>query len=190
MLSAMCCASLSEMTASLDVVKAVHGQIRERLLIHKESKDPEVPEIYVEDVDDILKSSGVPDEKIGTFNEACRREFGEQSVLNPINLMESNKFQMVTPQVKITVDPEFTYTITTKVIDGSRYILIPMGEGVEVNGIDINVDVSDVAEAGTVRDAGQINNAGQDRATGARENAEAHENGETTSPADDDEVEF
>ena len=104
--------------------------------------------------------------------------------------MESNKFQMVTPQVKITVDPEFTYTITTKVIDGSRYILIPMGEGVEVNGIDINVDVSDVAEAGTVRDAGQINNAGQDRATGARENAEAHENGETTSPADDDEVEF
>lgn len=183
------CESLGN-DCSLDVVKAVHGQIRERLLIHKESKDPEVPEIYVEDVDDILKSSGVPDEKIGTFNEACRREFGEQSVLNPINLMESNKFQMVTPQVKITVDPEFTYTITTKVIDGSRYILIPMGEGVEVNGIDINVDVSDVAEAGTVRDAGQINNAGQDRATGARENAEAHENGETTSPADDDEVEF
>ena len=97
---------------------------------------------------------------------------------------------MVTPQVKIIVDPEFTYAITTKVIDGSRYILIPMGEGVEVNGIDINVDVSDAAEAGTVRDAGQINNAGQDRATGARENAEAHENGETTSPADDDEVEF
>ena len=143
-----------------------------------------MPEIYVEDVDDILKSSGVPDEKIGTFNEACRREFGEQSVLNPINLMESNKFQMVTPQVKITVDPVFTYTITTKVIDGSRYILIPMGEGVEVNGIDINVDVSDVGEAGQGRDAGQ------DRATGARENAEAHENGETTSPADDDEVEF
>jgi hypothetical protein len=133
------CESLGK-DCSLDVVKTVHGQIRERLLLHKESKDPEVPELYVEDVDDMLKRSGVSEEKIGTFNEACRREFGEQAVLNPTNLMESKKFEMVTPQVKITIDPEYTYMITTQVIDGSRYILIPAGEGVEVNGIDINVD--------------------------------------------------
>ena len=125
----------------------------------------------------------MPDEKIGTFNEACRREFGEQSVLNPINLMESNKFQMVTPQVKITVDPEFTYTITTKVIDGSRYILIPMGEGVEVNGIDISTDASDAGEAGQGRDAGAIGEAEQASVSGAHESAKTAGNA-------DDEVEF
>lgn len=130
---------------SLDVVKAVHGQIRDNLLIHKESKDPEVPEIYIDDVNDTLKKSGVPDDKISTFTEVCQREFGDNPVLNPGNLIESRKFEMVTPQVSITVDPDYTYSIETKVIDGSKYILIPVSDGVEVNGIDINVE-SDINE--------------------------------------------
>lgn len=127
---------------SLDVVKTVHGQIRERVLLHKESKDPELPEMYVEDVDDMLRTSGVPDEKINTFNDACDREFGESAVLNPGNLIETKKLEMVTPGVKITVDPEYTYSIKIQVIDGSSYLLIPMGEGVEVNGIDVTVNAS------------------------------------------------
>ena len=132
------CESLGE-DCSLDVVKAVHGQIRQQLLVHKESKDPEVPELFVEDLDDVLKHSGVPEEKVEIFNEACRKEFGDQSILNPINVMESKKFEMKTPEVKITVDPEYTYLITTQEIDGSQYLLIPAGEGVTVNGIDIRV---------------------------------------------------
>ena len=132
------CESLGE-DWSLDVVKAVHGQIRQQLLVHKESKDPEVPELFVEDLDDVLKHSGVPEEKVEVFNEACRKEFGDQSILNPINVMESKKFEMKTPEVKITVDPEYTYLITTQEIDGSQYLLIPAGEGVTVNGIDISV---------------------------------------------------
>ena len=132
------CESLGD-DCSLDVVKAVHGQIRQQLLVHKESKDPEVPELFVDDLDDVLKHSGVPEEKVEIFNEACRREFGNQPVLNPINVMESKKFEMKTPEVKISVDPEYTYLITTREIDGSQYLLIPAGEGVTVNGIDISV---------------------------------------------------
>ena len=60
--------------------------------------------------------------------------------MNPNTPIESKKFEMVTPEVKITVDPEFTYLIKTKEIDGSKYILIPVGEGVEVNGIDISIE--------------------------------------------------
>ena len=137
--SEVLCESLGN-ECSLEVVKSVHGQIRERLQLHKESKDPEVPELYVEDVDDILKKSGVTDEKITSFDEVCRRQFGESTVMNPNNLIESKKSEMVTPEVKITVDPEFTYLIKTKEIDGSKYILIPVGEGVEVNGIDISIE--------------------------------------------------
>lgn len=122
---------------SLDVVKTIHSQIRERVLIHKESKDPELPELYIEDVDDMLKTGGVSDEKITDFNENCRSRFGETAVLNPANLIETKKMEMVTPGVKITVDPEYTYSIKTQEIDGSRYLLIPIGEGVEVNGIEI-----------------------------------------------------
>lgn len=123
---------------NLEVVRAVHGELRQRLLLHKESKDPEAPEIEVEDVDDILTGTGISEEKVSAFNEACRREFGESAALNPVNVMETNKFEMSTPQVKITVDPEYTDKIETKVIDGITCIVIPLEEGVTVNGIEIN----------------------------------------------------
>ena len=123
---------------NLDVVRTVHGELRQRLLLHKESKDPEAPEIEVEDMDDILTGTGISEEKVSAFNEACRREFGESAVLNPVNVMETNKFEMSTPQVKITVDPEYTDKIETKVIDGITCIVIPLEEGITVNGIEIN----------------------------------------------------
>lgn len=125
---------------SLDVVKAVHGEIRERLLLHKESKDPEAPEILVEDVDDILKNNGISEEKVSVFHEACSRQFGDQPVLNPINLMETGKFEMSTPQIKITVDPDYTDRITTETVGGRTCLVIPIEEGVIVNGIDISTE--------------------------------------------------
>lgn len=124
---------------SLDVVKAVHGELRERLLLHKESKDPEIPEIYVEDVDDVLTQNGISTEKINSFNEICRKEFGDTASLNPTNLMETSKFEMKTPQVKVTVDPDYTDKIDVKNIDGKSCLVIPIEDGeIEVNGISIS----------------------------------------------------
>ena len=125
---------------SLEVVQTAFEDIREKLAIHKESKEPELPEIYIEDVDDILRKSGVPDEKINSFNEECQRQLGSSDTFNPGNLIETRKFEMVTPEVKITVDPEYAYRIKTKVIDGEKYILIPADGSVEVNGIEVSVE--------------------------------------------------
>ena len=131
------CESLGS-DCSLDLVRSVHGEIRERLLLHKESKAPEMPEIYVEDVDDILKNNGISDEKVSAFHEACSRQLGQQPALNPVNLMETNKFEMTTPQGKITVDPDYTDLIRTEVIDGRTCLVIPVDESVVVNGIDVS----------------------------------------------------
>ena len=125
---------------SLEVIQAVHEDIREKLAFHKESKEPEAPEIYIEDVDDILRKSGVPDDKINSFNEECQRQLGSSDTFNPSNLVETKKFEMVTPEVKISVDPEYAYRIKTKVIDGEKYILIPADGTVEVNGIEVRVE--------------------------------------------------
>lgn len=130
---------------SLDVVKAVHGELREKLLIHKESKNPEVPELYVEDVDDVLSNTGISPEKITVFNEFCRTQFGDTASLNPGNLMETSKFEMKTSQVKISVDPDYTDQIDLKIIDGRACLVIPVDNGdVEVNGISIFTEKSDI----------------------------------------------
>ncbi len=125
---------------SLDTVKALHGEIRERMLVHKESHDPEMPEISVNDMDDVLEASGISSEKILAFHEACSQSFSEQEAFNPENLMEANKFMMSTPQVKITIDPDYIDHIKAEIVDGRPCIVIPVEDGVSVNGIDINIE--------------------------------------------------
>lgn len=125
---------------SLEVVQTAFEDIREKLAFHRESKDPDLPEIYIEDVDDILRKSGVPDDKINSFNEECLRQLGSSDTFNPGNLIETRKFEMVTPEVKITVEPEYAYRIKTKVIDGEKYLLIPADGDVAVNGIQVSIE--------------------------------------------------
>ena len=55
------------------------------------------------------------------------------------NIIDSGKFQITTPEVKIAVAPEYSHMIEARVIDGRRYILIPADEGVEINGIGVNI---------------------------------------------------
>ena len=131
---------------SYDVVQSVHEQLRGRLEEHKESRDPEPLKLSAREVGDVLRSSGVSEEKAEAFQEACRRQYGEDSLLNPKNIIESGKFQITTPEVKIAVAPEYSYMIEARVIDGRRYILIPADEGVEINGIGVHIPNPGVAE--------------------------------------------
>lgn len=122
---------------SFDVLQQVHEQIREVILDHKESKDPNPLELSAQDLGTILKGGGVPGERVQTFQKKCAQEFGPEANLKPGNLIDSKKFTIETPQVKISVDPEASYLVETRVIGGRKYILIPADDGVEVNGIPV-----------------------------------------------------
>ena len=124
---------------SYDVVQSVHEQLRERIAEHKGSKDPEPLALTVREVGDVLTNSGVPVEKVEVFQQECHRQYGEDAALNPKNIIESGKFQITTPEVKIAVAPEYSHMIEARVIDGRRYILIPADDGVEINGIGVHI---------------------------------------------------
>ena len=128
-----------EKECSFDVVQAVHEKIRERITVHKESKIPEPIDFDVHDVSSILKSGGVSPEAAEAFEEKCTERFGDETALNPENIIDSKKFEIETPQIKITVDPDYSCTVETRVINGRKYILIPADDGVSVNGINVNI---------------------------------------------------
>lgn len=128
-----------EKDCSYDVVQAVHEQLRGRIQEHKDSRDPEPLTLSVREVGDVLTGSGVPEEKAEAFQEACRRQYGQDAALNPRNIIEAGKFQITTPEVKITVPPEYSYMVETRIIDGRRFILIPADDSVEVNGIPVTI---------------------------------------------------
>ncbi len=136
-------AEVLEKDLSFDVVQTVHEQVREIVNEHNEQKKNEPLDFTANDVAVILKGNGIAEEKVQQFKEKCTESFGNSPVLNPTNIIDIKKFEVATPQVKITVDPEYTYTLETKVIDGVKYILIPAEDGVTVNGVDVNIVTED-----------------------------------------------
>lgn len=127
---------------SFDVAQAVHEQIRSRIALHKEAKIPEMLALSANEMGDILKDSGLTAAKAASFQDECRRQFGD-TPLNPTNIIDPRKFDVETPEVKISVAPENSYLLETRVIDGRRYILIPADSGVEVNGLHVSVGKED-----------------------------------------------
>ncbi|MBR1496058.1 MAG: DUF4317 family protein [Oscillospiraceae bacterium] len=122
-----------------DVMQTVHEQLWERMEQHKEEKDPEPLALTVREIGDILSGSGVSEEHVTAFREACKEQFGEQAVLDPANLIDMGKLEIITPDAKIIVNPETSYMIETRMINGRKYILIPADQGVEVNGLNMAV---------------------------------------------------
>lgn len=128
-----------EKDCNFDVIQAVHEELRERIAVHKDSKDPEPLELTVEEVEEILEKSGMDGDKREDFISNCTEQFGKDKLLAPDNIISSKKFELATEQVKISVSPEFSGFIRTEVIDGKKYILIPADGNVEVNGINITI---------------------------------------------------
>lgn len=126
-------------TCSYDVLQSVHEQIRECMLDHKNSRNPEPLELSPQEVGTILHSSGVPGEQVTRFQKKYNEAFGDDAALKPGNVIDSKKFTIETPQVKISVDPDSSFLVETRTIGGRKYILIPADNGVEVNGIPITI---------------------------------------------------
>lgn len=124
-----------EESCSVTVARTVHERLAEQIAQHKESKDPEPLTVTANDIGTILRDCGVPEERVEIFRETCGQRFGEHSVLSPANLIDAGKFEIRTAQATVSVDPECSYLVETRIIDGRKYILIPAEENVEVNGL-------------------------------------------------------
>ena len=134
-------AALSEAlegVCSLEIVQAVHEQLSSRIEQHRESKDPEPLSVTAKEVGGILQGCGVGEEQVAAFCESCSQQFGEGAALSPVNLIDSKQFEVKTPDATVSVEPERSYAVETRVIDGKKYLLIPADEGLEVNGFPID----------------------------------------------------
>ena len=104
---------------TVEVVQAIHERLLDRMAQHKESKDPEPLEVTAQDVAAILRDCGVGEEPIAAFQEECRELLGE-GVLNPANLIDPRRFEIKTEAAAVTVDPERSYLVELREIDGRK----------------------------------------------------------------------
>ena len=128
-----------EEACSLEVLQSVHGRLLEKIEQHREDKEAEPLALSAGEIGGILRDCGVPEERAAAFQEQCGEAFGG-AALNPENLIDSKRFDIRTDQATISVDPEYSYLVETRVIDGRKYLLIPAGDGVEVNGLHVGLE--------------------------------------------------
>lgn len=126
-----------EDACSIEVVQAVHERLRDQIVQHKETKDPEPLALTAGDIGNILRDCSVPEERVSAFLERCGERLGANVVLNPVNLIESGKFEVETADAKLSLDPEHSYLLEMRVIDGRQYLLFP-ADSVTVNGLPIH----------------------------------------------------
>ena len=124
---------------SLDAVQSVHDSLRQRMELHKESRIPEPLLVNKEQVREALKESGVSEKGIAKFSVDFDQVFGSDAQLHPSNIINHRRMEIKTLDVSITVNPERSDLIETRVIDGVKYILICADENVEVNGVSIQI---------------------------------------------------
>jgi hypothetical protein len=126
-----------EDACSIEVVQAVHERLRDQIVQHKETKDPEPLALTAGDIGNILRDCSVPEERVSAFLERCGERLGANVVLNPVNLIESGKFEVETADAKLSLDPEHSYLLEMRVIDGRQYLLFP-ADSVTVNGLPVH----------------------------------------------------
>ena len=128
---------------SLEIVQAVHEQLSARIREHRESRDPEPLGVTAREIGGILRDCGTAEKRISAFVDQCGERFGKDAALNPANLIESKRFEVKIADISISVPPEQSYLVETRTIEGKKYVLIPTGEGIEVNGMPVDWNVAD-----------------------------------------------
>lgn len=117
------------------IVKNIHETLNEMIEEHKDEPEPLALSQY--EVKRLLEDSGVPDEKLDTFEHTYQAVAGEKTALLAENITNTRKMNIETPDVVIKVNPEYASLIETRFIDGRQCLVIPVSEHMEVNGVSV-----------------------------------------------------
>ena len=115
--------------------KNIHEHLTEMVEETKDSPDPLV--LTRPDVKRLFELSGVPEEKMETFDRAYDAAAGEDTALLASNIASGRSFSIETPDVVIKVNPERTDLIETRIIDGKECLVITVNDRIEVNGVNV-----------------------------------------------------
>ena len=126
-----------EKDCNFELMQGLHGQLNERIMLHKESKDPEPLVMTPEEMGDLLEDCGADPEKVEHFEEKIREQMGKTALLSPANLIGSPALLLNTSEIRIQVPAALSHLVQEKMVDGHRCIVINADSGVEINGVNI-----------------------------------------------------
>ena len=125
-------------TCSFDTAVTLHGKLNDLITDSKDEPDPVV--LTKSEVRRLLEDSGAENEHMESFDERYDSITGEDTSLVAANITNTRKLEVKTAEISVTVPPEQAPLLETRVIDGRKYLLVPLDQEVEVNGIHVYVE--------------------------------------------------
>lgn len=125
--------------SGLDLVRTIHEQLKAKIDEHKESKETEPLGVSANDIVRILTDYGVNEEDKALFLQNYSEQFDAGTVLSPENMIDSSRFELKVGSATVRIDPECSYLIETRVIDGKPYVMIPVDGETEINGFKVRM---------------------------------------------------
>ncbi len=124
---------------SMSVIQAVSEKVSEMIEENRQEKDAEPLQMSCRDMRRVLESAGVSEEKVQAFENQYTEVFGTQAEIPAVNVVSPKEFRVSTPSVQIRVSPDHAELVSTRVIDGKKYILVLADGDVEVNGVNVAI---------------------------------------------------
>ena len=109
-------------------------------MVKQDEDNPGTLELGRTEVSRILQESGAAPESMQNFASKFEEAVGAGGSFTAESLARTSTMQIKAPSVSITVKSEMADMITTRVIDGREFILIPLQPDTELNGIRILTD--------------------------------------------------
>ncbi len=119
-----------------ETVRNIHDNICDMLEEAKELPDP--VELSKPDVKRLLEKSGVPEEKLASFDSQFEEIARGQESFLASNIVNTKTFQLETPDVIIKVNPERSDLVEIREIGGRKCLVVAIDEHLEVNGIEVH----------------------------------------------------
>lgn len=132
-------ASIVEKTLGRDCdfekVRSINDAVNQASKELSETDEP--AEFGKRDLKRILRDSGVPSEKLDSFDAVYDELAGEKTSFGADNINAGSTVKMESPAVKITMKNEAANMLETKVIGGREFLLIPIQDDIAFNGVRI-----------------------------------------------------
>lgn len=128
----------ADIAVDYDVTQNIHSQIVD--IIEKNSVESETPTLSAYDIKNILRKSGIKEDKLVDFDELYEEEIGDNEIkLKAVNVINATKMDIKSPDVVINVKANKTDKVTAQNIDGKRCLVVELDDNVEINGLDVKI---------------------------------------------------
>lgn len=125
--------------SDMGLIRAIHEQLKTKIDDYNQNKEEEPLSVSAHDIAAILTDYGVQEQEVDLFRQNYDEEFGVGAVLSPSNIIDSSRFELKVGSTTVSVDPEYSYLIESKTIEGKKYIMIPADGVAEVNGFEVQL---------------------------------------------------